>query len=160
MNHRYSTDLSENTTSGRRQLLKAGWWVAGAISYGYQRLYVGSGGETVLRPRNDNGYKKPRGYHLALVIHHEEAEIVREIYRMYLEQDTSLRAIARWLNDQGVLPPSGDASKGWKGGTVANILDNKAYCGYSHIGGVPSTLSGQGSFPAGWRQGGKERQGS
>ncbi|TWT55477.1 hypothetical protein KOR42_28630 [Thalassoglobus neptunius] len=135
MNHRFSTDLSENTTSGRRQLLKLGWWVAGAIPYGYQRMYVGPGGDTVLRPRNDSGYKKPRGYHLALSIVGEEAANVREMYRKYLDEDTSLRAIARWLNDLGVVPPSGDPAIGWNNGSVANILDNKAYCGYSHIGG-------------------------
>jgi hypothetical protein len=135
MNHRYSTDLSENTTSGRRQLLRQGWWVAGSIPYGYQRLYIGPGGETVLRPRNDVGYKKPRGYHLALTVVDVEAEYIREIYRKYLEEDTSLYAIARWLNDSGVAPPSGDSTVGWKNGTIASILDNRAYCGYAHIGG-------------------------
>lgn len=133
--HSYSTTISDNSTSGRRRLLEEGWWVAGAIPYGYQRLYIGPNGDKVSRPRNDSGYTKPRGYHLALSIIEEEAAFVRAMYDMYLNQDTSLRAIARWLNERGVLAPSGDATKAWKAGTVANILDNKAYCGYSHIGG-------------------------
>ena len=65
-NHAYSTGLSENSTSGRRQLLKHGWWVAGAIPYGYIRRYMGTAGEEVFRPRIDRVYKKPRGWHLAL----------------------------------------------------------------------------------------------
>lgn len=134
-NHAYSTTISQNTTSGRRRLLAQGWWVAGSIPYGYMRRYVGSGSEEVIRPRRDSGYQKPRGWRLALATHEEEAEIVRAIFSMYLREDTSFRAIARWLNANGIAPPSGDESKGWKGGTIKQVIGNRAYCGYTHIGG-------------------------
>lgn len=134
LNYQYSTNLSVNTTSGRRKLLKEGWWVAGSIPYGFKRRYLGPNGEEIIRPRLDSGYKKPRGYHLALVANEEESRWVKGIFQKYQNSDTSLRSIARWLNENGVVPPSGDISKGWKHETIKNIIRNRAYCGYSHIG--------------------------
>ena len=105
-NHAYSTTISSNSTSGRKRLLSQGWWVAGSIPYGYERRYVGPTGEEVIHSRKHGGFRKPRGWHLALKINVEEAEVVREIFRMYLSEDTSIRAVARWLNENAIVPPS------------------------------------------------------
>lgn len=134
-NHSYSTTISSNTTSGRRHLLALGWWVAGAIPYGYLRRYVGPSGEEVIRPRLDTAYKKPRGWHLALSENEQEAEIVRQMFKQYVQEDSSLREIARRLNQQGILPPSGVSTKGWKKDAVREIIANRAYLGYAQIGG-------------------------
>lgn len=134
-NHSYSTTISSNTTSGRRHLLAQGWWVAGAVPFGFMRRYVGPSGEEIIRPRMDTAYKKPRGWHLALSEHEQEAEIVRTIFKQWVHEDLSYRDIARRLNEQGFVPPSGDGSKGWKKDAVRQIVGNKAYCGYAHIGG-------------------------
>jgi DNA invertase Pin-like site-specific DNA recombinase len=134
-NHAFSTTISSNTTSGRRHLLTQGWWVAGAVPFGYVRRYVGPSGEEVLRPRMDTAYKKPRGWHLALAEHEKEAKVVRRIFKQYVHEDLSFRDIARRLNEQGVPPPSGDGTKGWKKDAVRQVIGNRAYCGYAHIGG-------------------------
>ncbi|MEX2598161.1 MAG: recombinase family protein [Dehalococcoidia bacterium] len=55
-----------------------------------------------------------------------EAEVVRSIFRMYLEQEGGVRAIARDLNDRGLRTRRGQR---WSMVTVRDILRNSAYIG-------------------------------
>ena len=71
---------------------------------------------TMLGYRYDNG---------TLVIHPEEAAVVRQIFDSYLE-GKGVTAIAKMLNDQGILSRRGNS---WYTGTVLRVLRNYAYTG-------------------------------
>ena len=61
-----------------------------------------------------------------------EAEVVRTIFRLYLDEDLGVRSIARRLNDDGVRTRRGQA---WSLVTVRDILRNHAYIGtYQRFG--------------------------
>ena len=70
------------------------------------------------------GYDKgPNG---EFVVNEEQAEIVREIYSMFLKGMTNSR-IASTLTKRGIPTPGGE--KNWAGSTVASILQNEKYIG-------------------------------
>jgi site-specific DNA recombinase len=62
----------------------------------------------------------------------EEAEVVRNVFRLYTEDGFSINAIARLLNDQQI-PTRGKLSR-WERSTVWGILRNPAYKGTACFG--------------------------
>lgn len=62
-----------------------------------------------------------------LIIHPTHAEVVREIFRLYLQDRLGGAGIAEALNDQGVPAPRGGPR--WNNRTVLRILRNPAYRG-------------------------------
>jgi site-specific DNA recombinase len=86
-----------------------------------------------LRGKALRGYglgKTPFGYAIGaqgrLEIVPEEAKVVEEIYRLYLEEGMGLRLIARHLNSTSVGTRRGSR---WSVVTVRDILRNRAYTG-------------------------------
>ena len=88
------------------------------------------------------GYKKDPADHHKLVIDEEAAEVVRQIYKMYLS-GTGIRGIVRCLNESGIPNPStykrnqgmnfkartvGDSSL-WSDKTVRRTLQDQMYIG-------------------------------
>ena len=73
------------------------------VCYGYQK--------------DDNGN---------LVIHEEQAEIVRLIFQMYFQGDSIVK-IKNTLEQRGILSPSGGAT--WPKRTIEKILENEKYTG-------------------------------
>ena len=72
----------------------------------------------------------------------QEVETVKLIYRLYLETDTSGRAIALELNRRGIPSPNGGK---WNHGSVRNILVRHAYKGeatWGRLCGSFKTVSG------------------
>jgi site-specific DNA recombinase len=65
-----------------------------------------------------------------LSINEKEAEVVRMMYRMLLDEDMGPYSIARKLNDTGIPSPRG---KMWYKNTVKRILVNTAYKGVLYI---------------------------
>ncbi|MDI6705334.1 MAG: recombinase family protein, partial [Bacillota bacterium] len=65
-----------------------------------------------------------------LSINEKEAEIVRMMYRMLLDEDMGPHSIAKRLNDKGI---PGPRSKMWYKNTVKRILVNTAYKGVLYI---------------------------
>jgi site-specific DNA recombinase len=61
-----------------------------------------------------------------------EAEVVREIFRRYTEEDCSMADLARWLTDQGIMTRKGKAV--WDRSTVWGMLRNPAYRGQAAYG--------------------------
>lgn len=99
-----SRSISENVTWGKRKQ-----FADGKVSLPYKRFL---------------GYEKgPDG--LPCVIE-EQAKIVRQIYRLFLE-GKSYGKIASLLTDEGILSPGGKAT--WSASTVESILKNEKYCG-------------------------------
>ncbi len=62
----------------------------------------------------------------------KEAEIVKKIYKLYVEDDLSIAAIVRWLNDHGI--PTRKKISQWERSTVWGMLRNPAYKGTACFG--------------------------
>jgi site-specific DNA recombinase len=62
----------------------------------------------------------------------KEAEVVREIYRLFTEESTSIGGIARYLNHQAI--PTRKGQSRWERSTVWGILKNPAYKGTACYG--------------------------
>ncbi len=101
--------------------------------------------DDTLRSKALRGYglgKTPFGYTIGadgrLEIVPEEARVVQEIYRLYLEEGMGLRRIARDLNDAATSTRRGSR---WSVVTVRDILRNRTYTGtYIRFGiRVPSS---------------------
>lgn len=72
-------------------------------------------------PNRAYGYDKHPGDSMHLAINEREAEVIRRICRLYLEEDYSMRGIAVLLNQEGVPTKSGAA---WSQTTVRRLLAN------------------------------------
>ena len=68
-----------------------------------------------------------------ILICEKQAEIVKEIYSMYLKKDMSLQNIADYLNDNGIFNAKGNV---WNKQSIKNILTNDFYCGMIKHGTV------------------------
>lgn len=99
-----SRSISENVTWGKRRSMEEGRF---SLAYKYFL-----------------GYKKGNDGILEIV--EEEAEIVREIYQLFLEGKT-IRAIADYLTKQGIPTPRGKEK--WSVSTITSILTNEKYKG-------------------------------
>jgi len=73
------------------------------------------------------GYDRGEGKDAPPVINEEQAEIVRKIYRLFIQGKTSW-AIAQQLTAEGIPTPSGRKSK-WSVSTIDSILTNEKYKG-------------------------------
>ena len=84
------------------------------------------------------GYKKDPNNKFHLVINEKEAEVVKRVFRLYLEGN-GLTKIAQILTKDGVLVPGESRNIGktrktalyssWKQTTIRRILDNRVYLG-------------------------------
>lgn len=70
------------------------------------------------------GYRKDNG---KLVIVEEEAVIVRKIFEMYATDGVGIRAIAKWLDEQGYKNSKGNP---FSFSTIRKIISNPKYKGY------------------------------
>ena len=92
------------TMEGRKQKAREGKWNGGQAPFGYD-----------LDSKNST-----------LVMNEEEAEIVRFIYRSYINGQTSY-AIAKSLTEQKIPTPAGKEK--WSQTTIESILTNEKYKG-------------------------------
>ena len=100
-------NIHEQTLAGRQQKARSGLW---------------------------NGAQAPFGYALEnkkLVVEPSEAEIVKEIFRLYTEEGQSLQYITKKLNDENVTRVQRGNTKfsGFTDRTVRSILKNPVYVG-------------------------------
>ncbi|RMH45564.1 MAG: recombinase family protein, partial [Gammaproteobacteria bacterium] len=103
--------LSDRMQRGRRYRLQQGETAPYPAPYGYFYCHAerGSGAQWKILPA--------------------QAQVVRAIYRMYVDEHLSLGGIARRLNEQN-LP--GPGNKTWRATTVGRILNNPAYKGEAY----------------------------
>ena len=81
-------------------------------------------GKTILNHSQFLGYTKgPDG---VLIIFHEEAEIVRKIFDLYL-QGNGVRKIKRYLEEHGIKTATG--KEVWSTSTIDRMLSNEKYIG-------------------------------
>ena len=107
INDEYCRDISIKVRSSLTIRRESGEFIGSFPSYGYQR--------------------DPSDYH-KLIIDEEPAEVVRSIYAKFLAGE-SIRAIVRFLNDSGYLPPVLYKKQKYPGYNPANISE---YTKWSH----------------------------
>jgi site-specific DNA recombinase len=97
----------ERSMRGKHRKAHSGKWVHGMPPYGYRVDVDALGGLAVIP---------------------EQAEVVQRIYRLYTEENYSIREILNILNRDGSVPKySGQV---WAKSSVNHILDNTTYAGY------------------------------
>lgn len=99
-----SATISSSVALGNKMKMKRGEMVGHYASYGF---------------RYDKETKN-------LIIYEEEAEVVREIYRLYLDEGYGTARIARELNNRKIPSPTG---KTWSSTVVTRIIRNEKNCG-------------------------------
>lgn len=122
----YSRELSAKVFKGQCRLIEMGYRQGGPAGFGLRRMLIDQSGES-------KGILK-RGEHKSLQTDRvvltrgpdEELEVVRWIYRMFLEDNQSEREIAEVLNKRGVVT---DRGRPWTRGSVHQILTNEKYIG-------------------------------
>jgi len=104
-------NIVERVKLGLERKVKEGYSISNSASYGYDR---------------------PKGQKIQ-TINQAEAQIVREIFEMFVYQGLSLLAIARILNLRGIPTKRGGL---WEGKTVRDVLTNCNYIGKvrHHVG--------------------------
>ena len=61
-----------------------------------------------------------------------EAAVVRELFRLYLDEQESIAGLVRWLGAQGT--PTATGKLRWDRSTIWGMLRNPAYCGRAAFG--------------------------
>jgi len=104
--------IAERYRRGKLWRARAGEVTSWKCSYGYRRI-----------PRNT-----AQAAHLE--VYEPEANIVRRIFRDYVQNNVSIRQITRCLNDDRVSSPSGKEI--WGFSTICRLLRNEAYVGRAY----------------------------
>lgn len=122
----YSRELSIKVFAGQSHLIRLGFRQGGAAGFALRRMLVDQHG-------NAKG-ELARGEHKSIATDRvvlvpgpaHEIEIVREVYREFVEKGRSEREIAGLLNGRGILT---DLERPWTRGTVHQLLINDKYAG-------------------------------
>lgn len=154
----YSRELSVKVFKGQCRLIRIGYRQGGAPGLGLRRMLVDEHG-------NHKGQLK-RGEHKSIATDRvvlvegpdQEVAIVREVYRLFVEDGRTERQIAEMLNAQGIVS---DLERPWTRGAVHQLLINDKYAGHNvwgrtsyklktrHVRNAPSEwIRHDGAFPA------------
>lgn len=124
----YSRELSAKVFAGQCRLIELGYRQGGPAGYGLRRMLIDEQG-------NEKGLLK-RGEHKSLQTDRvilvpgpsEEIEIVRWIYRSFVDDGLTETQIAVLLNQKGIVT---DLERSWTRGSVHEVLTNEKYIGNS-----------------------------
>jgi DNA invertase Pin-like site-specific DNA recombinase len=130
----YSRELSAKVFEGHKRLARLGFKQGGLAGYGFRRFLLSREGETKQQLR-DGEHKSIATDRVVLVPGtQEEVQVVREIYRLFIEEQYSVLHIVRELNRRGIRRRDGGI---WKHGAVRIILSHPKYAG-CHVYGRTS----------------------
>ncbi|HEU4727444.1 MAG TPA: recombinase family protein, partial [Kofleriaceae bacterium] len=101
--------IAERYRRGKLYRARAGEIVFWKVSYGHRRVVPADGGPARIE------------------IFEPEAEVVREIFYLYVERGLSVRQIAFRLRERGIPSPTGKPI--WGTSTIDRLLRNEAYIG-------------------------------
>ena len=107
----YTKTKMEN---GRKASVKEGKFVGRFAPYGYDKVKIQSEKGYTLEPNKD-------------------AETVKMIFDMHLNQNMGTMKIARYLNEHGIKSPDGYA---WQSQIIRQLLKRKTYAGYVTYGNM------------------------
>ncbi len=113
-NERESRKTGERVKAAQQEMVRQGRHVGGYAPYGYELVYSGEIGS------HGRSLKELR-------IVESEANVVREIFRLAVEENLGSYAIAKRLNEQHIPAIKGGE---WKACTISDRLKNPIYMGY------------------------------
>ncbi len=122
----YSRELSAKVFKGQCRLIELGYRQGGTAGYGLRRVLIDQSGatKTTLALGEQKSLQTDR---VILAPGPEsELEVVRGIYRAFLDEGRNEREIADDLNDAGVVNERGGE---WTRATVHEVLTNEKYIG-------------------------------
>lgn len=122
----YSRELSVKVFAGQANLIRLGYRQGGAPGFGLRRLLVDQSGEP--KATLERGELKSITTDRVILVPgpEDEVAIVREIYKLFVDEGRTEREIAQLLNTRGVLS---DLQRRWTRGTIHQILINEKYIG-------------------------------
>ncbi len=122
----YSRELSAKVFQGQCRLIELGYRQGGPAGFGLRRMLLDEKGE----PKGplQRGEKKSIQTDRVILVPgpEDEIDVVRRVYRMFLDERRTEREIAGVLNAQGIQTDRGTA---WTRGTVRELLTNEKYIG-------------------------------
>lgn len=122
----YSRELSRKVSRAHRQLARLGFRQGGDAPYGTRRQLIDEGGtrRMILEP----GERKAIITDRVILTHgpKEETDLVRRIFRMFVDQKMRLAEIEKALASEGRTSTRGGD---WSLGTIRNLLENEIYIG-------------------------------
>ncbi|MFA7689450.1 MAG: recombinase family protein [Bacilli bacterium] len=118
-NETESVKLSQRATDYHILQTKNGQYRGGELPYGYKLI--------------NNGSKNFKGRNIYdVIIDNEQAEVVKLIYDLSINNNMGARAISSFLNENGYKYMA-KSEKGWLYTTTSRILKNPIYKGYFHM---------------------------
>ncbi|MCE9635795.1 MAG: recombinase family protein [Planctomycetes bacterium] len=122
----YSRELSAKVFRGQCRLIEHGYRQGGPAGFGLRRMLLDQKGESKgIIARGE--HKSLQTDRVVLVKGPgDEIEVVREIYRRFIDEGLAERQIADLLNVRGIVSTEGSA---WTRGRVHSILTNEKYIG-------------------------------
>ena len=128
-------NIVQRSTDGTNRLARQGAWLGGIVPYGYLAIGRGKDSRLVVSEKPIPGFSC------------SEAEVVRRIYYMAVEEHKSCHAIADHLNTLGIPPththdendlPRGKrqttTARRWSAGQIRNMLVSTTYKGIHRYG--------------------------
>jgi DNA invertase Pin-like site-specific DNA recombinase len=122
----YSRELSTKVFVGQCRLIELGFRQGGAAGYGLRRVMIDQSGE--FRGELKFGEHKSISTHRVVLVPgpEHEIQIVNSMYAWLIQENLTLKAIVRRLNDLGIPPHFGSV---WTSQKVQCILTNEKYIG-------------------------------
>lgn len=108
-------NIADNVYMGMCAAARQGQWQGGTPAFGYDA-------------KRDTSDKKAVNY---LVVNEAEAAVVKEVFRMFVEEQVGYKGICNTLNKQGFRTKQ---NKEFSIGTIRGIITNPIYCGYIRWG--------------------------
>lgn len=103
--------IAERNRRGKLHWARQGALMGGYVPYGYRRV-----------PRDRAGNQRA-----TLAVDDAQAAVVREVFRLLVEERRSCRGIAQWLTAQGIATQTGQQR--WYASTVNHLLKAEVYRG-------------------------------
>jgi DNA invertase Pin-like site-specific DNA recombinase len=122
----YSRELSVKVFAGQCRLIELGFRQGGTPGFGLRRRLIDQ--NRVPKGELARGEHKSLQTDRVILVPgpHDEAEAVRSMYRMFVNEGRSEREIAAGLNARGMMT---DFARPWTRGTVHQVLTNEKYIG-------------------------------
>src|SRR5579872_2372070 len=136
----FSRELSVKVFAGMCRLAELGFRQGGRTGYGLRRLLIDQAGKPkgVLKPGEHKSISTDRV--ILILGPPEEVEIVREIYRRWIDLRESMPSIADALNRRGIL---NETAGPWTRFTISEVLTNPKYMGSNVTNRISFKLKGK-----------------
>lgn len=122
----YSRELSTKVFQGQCRLIELGYRQGGPAGFGLRRMLIDQAGQK--KSQLVRGEQKSLQTDRVILVlgPDEEQEIVRSMYRMFVQEGKRESEIADVLNSQEIRT---DLGRAWNRGTVRQVLTNQKYVG-------------------------------